>query len=184
MKKWIVLLVVMFLIGCGGQVAESDSDKEFATIRGGGLATSIDFGVYTITGYVEPMLIPIDVVVGYTGETSPVLAEYPYRVMDGKSLLRVEVVSAEYTSSTVKVDILQEVEEAIDVDSLLGQVIVVKITDAKMFGVLIGDKVKLSCRAEPENLAAVANNEPFQHALETWELDWCRFASPVVDIEE
>ncbi len=180
----IVLLLCLGAIACSGQVAESDSDKSFASIRGAGLQTSIDFGVYSITGVVEPMIVPVEKIVGYAGETVTTMVERPYYQMDGKSLLRLNVTHATYAPSDVKVDLLIEVTEAIKTAHLEDAVVVVKISDSKMFGIVVGDTVRLSCRAEPENLAAVANDEPFQHDLETWELDWCRFTSPVVDIEQ
>lgn len=187
MKQSLIVLVgivVLLLAACSGQVAESDSDKQFATVRGEGLQTSIDFGVYVVHGVVEPVIVPIDKVVGYDGETVPHLVELPYYQMDGKSLLRVRVTEIEYTASDVKVDLLQERTEAIDTEAIIGQAAILKVSDAKMFGVAVGDTVRLSCRAEPENLAAVAQAEPFQIGLETWELDWCRFTNPVVDVEE
>jgi hypothetical protein len=59
-----------------------------------------------------------------------------------------------------------------------GDTIVVKTTDQKIRALLPGDYVKLKCRAQYENLAAVRNNSTFDETLlETWEFDYCRMSS-------
>jgi hypothetical protein len=45
--------------------------------------------------------------------------------------------------------------------------------------------VTFKCRAQYEAVAAVRENESFNQAkVETWELDYCRMATPVIDVRE
>lgn len=59
-----------------------------------------------------------------------------------------------------------------------GDTVILKTTDQKVRALLPGDYVKLKCRAQYENLAAVRSNSTFdEKLLETWEFDYCRMSS-------
>ena len=63
----------------------------------------------------------------------------------------------------------------------VGTVVIVKSTDTKGIALLPGDVVTLKCRHQYEAVAAVRNKETFDEVkLETWELDYCRLVTPVI----
>lgn len=65
-----------------------------------------------------------------------------------------------------------------------GDVTIIKTSDTKAKALLNGDIVTFKCRRQYEAIAAVKNNEKFnQDKVETWELDYCRLASPVIEVK-
>lgn len=66
----------------------------------------------------------------------------------------------------------------------VGDVTIIKTSDTKAKALLNGDIVQFKCRRQYEALAAVKDNEKFDaEKVETWELDYCRLASPVIEVK-
>lgn len=66
----------------------------------------------------------------------------------------------------------------------IGDVSIIKTSDTKAAALLTGDIVTFKCRRQYEAVAAVRDNEKFNaDKLETWELDYCRLATPVIDVK-
>jgi hypothetical protein len=62
-----------------------------------------------------------------------------------------------------------------------GEVVILKSTDTKGIALLPGDVVEFKCRHQYEAIAAVRDYETFDvDKLETWEIDYCRFISPII----
>jgi hypothetical protein len=65
----------------------------------------------------------------------------------------------------------------------VGDTVILKVSDTKGTALLPGDTVKFRCRRQYEAVAAIKNNQKFDaSADETWELDYCRLASPVITV--
>lgn len=66
----------------------------------------------------------------------------------------------------------------------MGEVTLLKVTDTKATALIEGDQVLFKCRRQYEAIAAVQENEPFNKTtMGTWELDYCRLATPVIQKE-
>lgn len=64
-----------------------------------------------------------------------------------------------------------------------GDVVILKVVDTKATALKDGDRVTFKCRRQYENVAAVKENEKFDRStFGTWEMDYCRLASPVIDV--
>lgn len=62
-----------------------------------------------------------------------------------------------------------------------GEIVILKSTDTKGIALLPGDVVEFKCRHQYEAIAAVRHRETFDvDKLETWEIDYCRFISPII----
>lgn len=63
----------------------------------------------------------------------------------------------------------------------IGEIVILKTTDTKAIVLVPGDEVTFLCRAQYEAVAAVRDNETFDpDKVETWELDYCRLLTPVI----
>ncbi len=62
----------------------------------------------------------------------------------------------------------------------VGSTVILKLDDTKGILLLPGDQVTFKCRAQFEAIAAVMKQQAFDQTAGTWELDYCRLASPVV----
>lgn len=61
----------------------------------------------------------------------------------------------------------------------VGHMVVLKSTDTKAIMLMPGDRATFKCRQQYEAIAAVRSYETFNaDKLATWELDYCRLASP------
>lgn len=64
-------------------------------------------------------------------------------------------------------------------------VVILKVTDTKGIVLLPGDQVTFKCRHHYENVGAVRNEESFDaEKLATWEIDYCRLATPIISFSE
>lgn len=67
----------------------------------------------------------------------------------------------------------------------VGSTIIIKMTDTKAVALLPGDTITVKCRKEYEAVGAIAASEKFTEetldAAATYELDYCRLASPIVN---
>lgn len=168
----IAALLALLLAGCGGvdrpPLAESDSSQKFR----GGSEIPVDDVVYTIKGKVVADLESL-VQQDSPGYTRTYVSEYGTSytymppVVDGKGFLRVLVEMATPETALAPV----------------GNVVILKTTDTKIRAVLPGDFITLKCRAQFEAVAAVRDHETFNaEKLGTWELDYCRMPTPVVEV--
>lgn len=66
----------------------------------------------------------------------------------------------------------------------VGEVAIVKTADTKASALMPGDIVTFKCRRQYENIAAVKDKQEFKESeVGTWELDYCRFETPVLQIK-
>lgn len=64
-----------------------------------------------------------------------------------------------------------------------GDTVILKVSDTKGTALLPGDTVTFRCRRQYEAVAAVKNNQKFDAEGDaTWELDYCRLASPIITV--
>lgn len=186
MKKILFIFAVftILLAGCNagnpsGTYADSDSDQNFATVRGDQFLP-IDFGVYTLTGTVMPIDVLFENGSMIDGVSFPSEMQRPYLTLSDKSLVKIAVTDATYKGSDIDVNGVDEITEAIKTSNLEGNVVIIKVTASSMFALSVGDTLSISCVAQAESLAAVAQNEPRSDLKVTWELDYCRPPAPVL----
>jgi hypothetical protein len=177
MKKLRILLVLAVLVVAGcvpvdeAPRPDSDSSQSYRTEA----RIPVDDAVYTITGQVIADVGSITrqtqaargSVSGVpTGTGTFVSGSYYGPEFGGKGLIRLHV--QESNSSLAPI----------------GEIVLLKSTDIKGAALLPGDTVTLKCRAQYEALAAVRENSNFdQELVETWELDYCRLVTPVIDVQ-
>ena len=127
----------------------------------------VDTAVYTITGTVAAeteslvrQTAPAQVQ-SYSAEGVSYSTYYGPQ-LNGKGMVRLTVASSDAELAPV------------------GSTVILKLDDTK--GILLqpGDQITLKCRAQFEAIAAVTNRQAFDPAAGTWELDYCRLATPVV----
>ena len=162
----LVLLVCILLSGCEQEyapLADSDSRSNFSAEY----RVPTDRTIYHVTGEIvgerEELVRQTSPATGsmysYNGYGS---GSFTGPEFMGKSFVRVYVVHSDSrlapTESTV----------------------ILKVSDTKIFGVVVGDTVSFICRAQAELVAAVLNNEKPSAEQVTWELDYCRMESPIV----
>lgn len=181
---WIVVAVIL-LIGCGGTPLQTKDIStgntvlaEAPTSESGipytvaaNAALPVDERIYYISGKViagvesltrqtTPALGGIS---GYNGYTS---GYYIGPSVNGKSFVRILV-------SEIKPSDTDWVSK--------GQIVIIKGTDTKMTALLPGDNVQFMCRRQAEAIAAIHPGEWYNPDNNTtWELDYCRMASPVI----
>ena len=175
-----VALASMLLFGAEscdtGETApapDSDSSQSYKS----GSTVPVDDDVYTITGEV----------IGEVNETSRQIepaqgqmsgslygnygrmqGSFTGPIEAGKGFVRIRV-----QNSSPQTDLAP-----------VGDVTIIKTSDTKAKALLNGDVVSFKCRRQYEALAAVKDNEKFDSKkVETWELDYCRLASPVISVE-
>lgn len=176
MKKQILILFLLILTGCAGRAPqpESDSPQTYSD----NARIPVDDTVYTIVGEV------VGDVASVTQQTTPAQGDvtgvsardlgylggaYFGPEFGGKGFVRLLVHTA--TPGTE----LAPVEE----------IVILKTSDTKAAVLLPGDVVTFRCRAQYEAVAAVREGESFDaDKVETWELDYCRLVTPVIDVRE
>ena len=148
----------------------SESDIQFK----GGHGLPVDTRIYYLTGEVVGEVESLTRQVAPARSSLSVYGSYAsgYSVgptINGKSFIR------------LKVDAIKPT----DTDWVaVGQIVIVKGTDTKLTALLPGDKVSIMCRRQAEPIAAVYPDEYYdQNTHTTWELDYCRMESPVVDYQ-
>jgi hypothetical protein len=157
----VVIALLVITSVCEPNVAPrpvSDSTEQY---HGG--EVPVDDNVYTIRGVVigQPIQMVRLVEPAYVKESG----ELVNAQAEGKSLVRLLVH-----------DVDPETRLATTAGSIL-----LKATDIKAAGLQPNDVVTFRCRAQYEAVAAVRKRETFQaDRVGTWELDYCRLATPLV----
>lgn len=170
MKRIIVVvavIVALFVLGAcqqvPGQVPESDSSYGYSA--GGSLP--IDPKIYTISGYVYA---DIDSMVIQSQAASGRVYSSGYGVYHG----------AEYSGKTL---VRLFVEKSDSQYALVESVVILKASDTKAAALMPKDRVTFKCRLQAEAIAAIFSGESFNQSEGlTYELDYCRLYSPVVDV--
>ena len=169
-----ILVIVVLLAGCSdiSPAPESDSSQDFAS----GAKIPVDDNVYVITGEVVADVDSLTrqteaargSVSGYgSGYGSYVSGSYFGPQFGGKGFVRLLVSDAHPPTGLAP----------------RGDIVIIKTSDTKASALLPGDVVTFKCRAQYEAVAAVRRRETFDADLvETWELDYCRLVSPVIEV--
>lgn len=171
----LVLILLLVCSSCAGTnlapAPESDSSQRFIPVENVGIP--VDDNVYTIVGEivvdVNSLVRQTEAARGsYSGYGSGYASGTYYGPeYGGKGFVRVLVLTSDSKLAPV------------------GNIVILKSTDTKGTALLPGDVVTFKCRAQYEALAAVRDNEIFGESaverLATWELDYCRLATPVID---
>lgn len=174
MKQWILLVVAVLAIGCGGKAPApaSDSPQTYdASAR-----VPVDDTVYTISGQV------VGDVASLSQQTTPAQGDVTGLTGRGYGYLGGSYFGAEFGGKGF-VRLLVHTTEPATPLAPPENIVIVKTTDTKAAVLLPGDVVTFKCRAQYEAVAAVRENESFnQSKVETWELDYCRMVTPVIDV--
>lgn len=156
-----------FFIACEHNVApEPDSDSQ-QNYDGGQIP--VDDNIYVIRGTVQDVNSLVRQVAPAQGSVSVIngvgSGSFIGEQQAGKGFVRVEVLSVAPATEL----------------AAAGNVVILKTTDTKAAALSEGDTVTFKCRAQYEAIAAVREAETFNaEKLATWELDYCRLASPIV----
>lgn len=168
-KLFLLLLIALLVVACApNQGLKPQSDNKQASFDVNDRVEE-DANIYTITGVIENL--PQSLVRQYrssrgsvVGSGGFVYGSYSGEVLDGKSMQRLRV---------------QDVTPPTDL-APYGSIVLLKSTDTKASALLDGDLVTFKCRAQEEPVAAILSGEDLTDEHSTWELDYCRLASPVV----
>lgn len=177
MKKWIFLLLLpLLLVGCRGQAPQAASDSP--QTYNANARIPVDDNVYTITGEV------VGDISSLSQQTTPAQGDLTGLQARGYGYLGGSYFGAEFEGKGF-VRLLVHTAEPSTRLAPLEEIVIVKTTDTKAVVLLPGDVVTFKCRAQYEAVAAVRENEAFdEDKLETWELDYCRMVTPVIDVRE
>ena len=157
-------LTLLLFSGCQRSPApQSSSGMNYAWLT----TVPVDTKVYTITGTV------VADVESLVRQAAPAQAQtynaegLSYATfygpqLSGKGMVRLAVVTSDAELAPI------------------GSTVILKVDDTKGILLLPGDQVTFKCRAQFEAIAAVVNRQVFDPAAGTWELDYCRLATPVV----
>ncbi len=157
-------LLPLLVAGCQRSPApQSSSGMNYAWLT----TVPVDTKVYTITGTVAADVESL------VRQTAPAQAQsynadalsystFSGPQMNGKGMVRLTVAGSDAELAPV------------------GSTVILKVDDTKGILLLPGDQVTFKCRAQFEAIAAVVNRQEFDPAAGTWELDYCRLATPVV----
>lgn len=157
--------------GCdeGNPPADSDSSYSYK----GDTKVDVDETTYSIKGEVVREVNSLTRQVapakgdlfGYGGYTS---GSFTGPVEAGKGFVR------------LKVSVSQPATDLAPV----GEVAIIKTTDTKVTALMAGDVVVFKCRRQYENIGAVKNDQTFnKDEVATWELDYCRLSTPVIEVK-
>lgn len=178
----VLSFVLMGADECEGEDAapsvDSDSSQEYKPDS----KIPVDDGVYEVTGEVSAEVNSVTRQVeagggelsgptcfGTSGCYGGTSASFFGPVEKGKGYVRLLVQSTNPETSLASV----------------GQVAILKVSDTKATALLPGDIVTFKCRRQYEAIAAVKDNQTFDaDAVETWELDYCRLASPEITVRK
>lgn len=152
------------LVGCQRSPApESNNGLSYAWLT----TIPVDTAVYTITGTVSAEVESLvrqtapAQVQSYSAEGMSYSTYYGPQ-LNGKGMVRLTVTASDAALAPV------------------GSTVILKLDDTKGILLLPGDQITVKCRAQFEAIAAVMNRQEFDPAAGTWELDYCRLATPVV----
>ena len=172
-----LLLVALMIVvsACGDEEyaprPESDSPQAYSIKDD--VRVKVDDGLYTITGTVAG---DVDSLTRQTQAAQGSIAgsgfgfygTYFGPEFGGKGFVRLFVESSDSALA------------------LAGEVVILKTTDTKAIVLIPGDRVTFKCRAQYEAVAPVREYETFDETkrdlVETWELDYCRLAVPLINI--
>jgi len=178
MRRMLVvpILAGALLSGCSAANEEPEVESDSSQSYKVGSKVAVDDEVYTIEGEivaeVNSVTRQIAPAQGSSGGTvfggyGSFSGSYFGEVTGGKGFVRILV-----QSSSPSTELARE-----------GSVSILKVSDTKATALLPGDVVVFKCRRQYEALAAVRENQDFdREAVETWELDYCRLATAVVDV--
>ncbi len=187
--QWLVMIVLLLIMaaltGCSGSdngakptLAPSDSDSNISFDG----EKPTDTNTYLITGVVVDMRsirtgqettsnTEIDLLGPFEGAFWPIfgidssLQTSGSSVETGKGFIRFDVTASEAIA-----------------EAPVGSQIILKTTDSKSFLLVPGDIVTFKCRRDFEPVAAVNVGEKVSEAKHgTWELDYCRLLTPIVE---
>jgi hypothetical protein len=161
---WLLFCLLGLLAGCQWAPApESNNSLSYAWFT----TIPVDTAVYTITGAVAAeteslvrQTAPAQVQ-SYSAEGFTYGSYYGPQ-LNGKGMVRLTVEASDAELAPV------------------GSTVILKLDDTKGILLLPGDHITLKCRAQFEAISAVMNRQEFDPAAGTWELDYCRLATPVV----
>jgi len=163
----LLILLSFLLFGCDVDSAPrpvSDSDQSYVLDA----EIPVDDNVYNISGIIVSDVDSFSYqmgeshIYGYGSQYGGFVSGSGAVWNEGKGFVRLQIDSISPPTDLAKV----------------GDTVILKTSDQKIRAILPGDYVKLKCRAQYENLAAVRNNSSFdQQLLETWEFDYCRMSS-------
>lgn len=148
--------------------ADSDSKQSY----GSDAKVDVDEKTYVITGEVVTQVNSLTrqvepakgSITGYNGYTS---GSFTGPVEAGKGFVRLKV----------------SVSNPAAPEAPVGEVAIIKTTDTKVTALMAGDVITFKCRRQYENIAAVKDGQKFnKEEVGTWELDYCRLASPVIQV--
>ncbi|MEZ4870542.1 MAG: hypothetical protein R3C14_54940 [Caldilineaceae bacterium] len=161
---WCALLCLLTLAGCQRAPApESSSGLNYAWRT----TIPVDTRVYTITGTVAADVASL------VRQTAPAQAQsysaegvsygtFYGPQLNGKGMARLIVTNSDSALAPA------------------GSTVILKLDDTKGILLQSGDHITLKCRAQFEAIAAVMNRQAFDPTAGSWELDYCRLATPVV----
>lgn len=162
------LILILFVVGCQRAPApDSSSGLSYAWRT----TIPVDTNVYTISGTVDT---DVDSLIrqsrpaqaqSYSAEGVSYTAVSGAEV-SGKGMVRLVVAQSDAALAPV------------------GSTVILKLDDTKGVMLLPGDQVTLKCRAQFEAIAAVMQRQAFDENAGTWELDYCRLATPVVELSD
>jgi len=158
------LLMIWLLGACQRSPApESNNGLSYAWFT----TIPVDTVVYTLTGTVTTEVESLvrqtapAQVQSYSAEGLSYSTYYGPQ-MNGKGMVRLTVEASDAELAPV------------------GSTVILKLDDTKGILLLPGDRITFKCRAQFEAISAVMNRQEFDPAAGTWELDYCRLATPVV----
>lgn len=173
-----VILLALFLTGCTDEPEEdptvdSDSSQSYAD----GSRVPTDTEVYTITGEVVGQVNSLE------RQVEPAHGEISGSTFNGYGSISGSTFGpVEKGKGYVRI-LVNEADPTVDL-APVGDVSILKVTDTKGTALVAGDIVTFKCRRQYEAIAAVKDNQKFDKtAVETWELDYCRLASPVIQVK-
>jgi hypothetical protein len=158
---------------------ESDSSQSY-NVDGKNSRVPVDDHVYEVTGEVVGAVNSVTRQVkpaegsvgGYSyGGYGSMSGSYFGEINKGKGYVRLLVTSANPSTTSAQP----------------GSVSILKVTDTKATALEEGDVVTFKCRRQYEAIAAVRDNQTFNSKdtrVETWELDYCRMETAVIEVRK
>jgi hypothetical protein len=162
-------MAALFLVGCASTDLAPPPESDSAQSYSADARVTVDDNVYEITGIVAG---DVDSLVRQTEAARGSIAGSGYGFygtyfgpeFGGKGFVRLLV------------------EESDSRLAPAGEIVILKTMDTKAIVLVPGDKVTFRCRAQYEAVAAVRDYETFDsEKVETWELDYCRLLTPVIN---
>lgn len=166
------LFGVLTAEGCEESDPAPDSDSSYSYEEGSKIP--VDENTYTVTGevigQVNALTRQVEPAKGSLsgsqyGSYGTVSGSFTGPIEAGKGFVRLKVSSSDSD--------LAKATEAV----------ILKTADTKVTALQPGDVITFSCRAQYENIAAVKEGQKFdQSKVGTWELDYCRLKTPLIQV--